>query len=92
MTEPDDSPRTEAGRRLRHSDWQYMTADEINDAILAIESEAAAGPRDEGLDEETLARALRIAYEDDHPRGDNWTEDARVIAAEYARLRDAARE
>jgi len=49
MTEP----RTEAGRRLLGL-WEIgglETTALMADAILAIEAEAAAGPRDEGLRE-----------------------------------------
>ena len=61
MTEP----RTEAGRRLladlpgRYggSALDPISHDLTRDAILAIEAEAAAGPR-EGLDVEQLARAI----------------------------------
>ena len=39
-----DTPRTEAGRRLlAHIPYDYPP---LRDAILAIEAEAAAGPRD----------------------------------------------
>jgi hypothetical protein len=60
----DDGPRTEAGRRLIADllSW-YDDADDIPmntlvEGIHAIEAEAAAGPRDEGLLEAAMRRAV----------------------------------
>jgi len=48
-------PRTEAGRRLAaYRNGAYVNVEDI----LAIEAEAAAGPRDEGLTWETLATVV----------------------------------
>ena len=67
MTDRQNRPRTEAGRRLlEHLDeTQYWPGMQPADYILAIEAEAAAGPspapsttpqaRDEGLREAALA-------------------------------------
>jgi len=60
MTEP----RTKAGRRLlqdRDEGGATVRA-ELLDAILAIEAEAAAGPRDEGLGD-----AIHTAVHPGHP-------------------------
>ena len=59
MTDRQDHPRTEAGRRLLRDIDRMLIALQghtvpmtiLTDAILAIEAEAAAGPRDEGLRE-----------------------------------------
>jgi hypothetical protein len=67
MTEP----RTEAGRRLLPF-WEYIGEDELRDAILAIEAEAA------GLSDDALMAAL--------DRGAYWNE--RALAAEAAAALD----
>jgi hypothetical protein len=46
-----DRPRTEAGRRLLKWLWTESEERAIRKAILAIEADAAAGRRDEGLQE-----------------------------------------
>ena len=97
MTEQGTELVTEAGRRLVRA----MQAEgrvtgnngSLTEPIAAIESEARRLALAEGLDVERLARAMAAPSVDYviHAYSHTTEEQARAIAAEYARLSEEAR-